>query len=64
MESDKVNRDIYNRTKKRIMEFTLFLFLKKGFDNVSLRKIKQEADIASGGFYHYFKNKDSYLRYR
>lgn len=61
MESDKVHIDTCNSTKKRIMEASLSLFLKKGFDNVSLREIKKEANITSGGFYHYFKSKDDLL---
>lgn len=48
-------------TKDRIIKVSLFLFLKKGFGNVSISEIKKEANISSGGFYHYFNSKDDLL---
>lgn len=48
-------------TKTRIMETAFKLFLKKGFDNVSLSEIKKESNITTGGFYHYFDSKDALL---
>ncbi len=46
--------------KKRevLLQKTLLLLLKKGYDGVSVSDIQQEVDIARGLLYHYFKNKE------
>jgi len=48
-------------TKGRILETAFKLFLKKGFDNVSVTEIKQESNITTGGFYHHFDSKEALL---
>lgn len=48
-------------TKDRILETAFKLFLKKGFDNVSLNDIKKESKVATGGFYHYFDSREILL---
>lgn len=48
-------------TKDRIVETAFKLFLEKGFDNVSLSKIKKESKITTGGFYHHFDSKETLL---
>lgn len=48
-------------TKDRILETAFKLFLKKGFDNVSLNDIKKESKVATGGFYHYFDSREVLL---
>ena len=48
-------------TKSSIMETTFKLFLKKGFNNVSLNEIIKESGITTGGFYYHFDSKDTLL---
>jgi len=44
-------------TRDRIMSAALKLFQAKGYDGTTLRDIAQEAQIALGATYYYFKNK-------
>jgi AcrR family transcriptional regulator len=46
-------------TKNKIMETAFKLFLKKGFDNVSLSEILKESNITTGGFYYYFDSRET-----
>jgi AcrR family transcriptional regulator len=39
------------------------LFLEKGFENTTIAKITETADIATGTFYNYFQSKEDLLRY-
>ena len=48
-------------TKSSIMETTFKLFLKKGFNNVSLNEIIKESGITTGGFYYHFDSKDTLI---
>jgi AcrR family transcriptional regulator len=48
-------------TKSRIMEEAFKLFLKKGFNDVSLNEIMRASDITTGGFYYHFDSKDTLL---
>lgn len=41
-----------------LLQKTLLLLLKKGYDGVSVSDIQREMDIARGLLYHYFKNKE------
>lgn len=52
---------VFMDTKDRILETAFKLFLKKGFDNVSLNEIKKESKVATGGFYHYFGSREILL---
>ncbi len=52
---------IINDTKLRIMESAFKLYLKNGLTDVSNSELKKEANITSGGFYHYFPSKDDLL---
>lgn len=57
----KIMKKSSKDTKKRIMDASILLFLKKGFDNVSLSEIKEASNITSGGFYHYFESKEQLI---
>lgn len=46
-----------DRTKKELYETALRLFREKGYENVSIREIVQEAGTAKGTFYIYFASK-------
>lgn len=43
------------------MESAFKLYLKNGLTDVSNSELKKEANITSGGFYHYFPSKDDLL---
>lgn len=43
------------------MESAFKLYLENGLTDVTLSKLKKEAKITSGGFYHYFASKDELL---
>lgn len=45
--------------KKRIQTAALDLFNQKGFENVSIEELAQEAGCSVGNIYHYFKNKEA-----
>lgn len=47
--------------KKEIMSTAGKLFLMKGYDETSVNMIVDEAGIAKGTFYHYFKTKEEIL---
>lgn len=44
-------------TKERIMVSAFGLFLHKGYSDVSVQKIVEQADITKGGFYYFFQSK-------
>lgn len=50
-------------TQNRIYEEALHLINQNGFDNVSVDRITQAAEIAKGTFYYYFKTKGELISY-
>lgn len=49
------------KRKDELIETAFLLFLKKGFDRVSLNEIIKSAGITTGGFYYYFDSKESLI---
>jgi len=49
-------------TKRKIVDVTVALSLKNGFDSVSIKDIQEEADLSAGSIYYHFKDKDEILR--
>jgi AcrR family transcriptional regulator len=47
--------------RKEIMEAAGKLFMMKGYDETSVNMIVEEAGVAKGTFYHYFKTKEEIL---
>ena len=47
--------------KEKIVNTAEKLFIKKGYECVSVNEIIREARIAKGTFYHYFRNKEDVL---
>jgi AcrR family transcriptional regulator len=45
-------------TRARLVETAYILFCQKGFHGTSLRDIAEAADVAVGGIYNHFKDKD------
>ena len=49
--------------RESIYESAMALFLKKGFDNITVEDITKKVNIAKGTFFNYFPNKESILLY-
>lgn len=47
--------------RDKIVETAFLLFLKKGFNGISLNEIQKAAQITTGGFYYYFDSKESLI---
>ncbi len=47
--------------KQELIKLAYELFIKEGYDNVSVDEIIAKANIAKGTFYYYFKSKDEML---
>lgn len=48
-------------TKNKILEVSLALFAKKGFDGVSVREIAKEVGVRESALYKHYKNKEDIL---
>ena len=48
-------------TKEKIIRTSIELFLKEGFENVSLNHVAEKVGISKPAIYHHFKNKDSLI---
>ena len=48
--------------EQRIIEVATDEFMKKGYENTSMRVIAYKANNSLGNIYHYFKNKDLLLQ--
>ena len=46
-------------TRAKIVETARMLFNKRGFQNVTIDQVMQEAGLTRGGFYNHFKNKEA-----
>jgi AcrR family transcriptional regulator len=46
-------------TRSRILEAALTVFRRHGFEDATMRKIAEEAKVATGAAYYYFDSKDS-----
>lgn len=49
------------KTKTKIVRVALRLIREKGYHNMSIRQLCQEADISIGAFYHHFKSKETLI---
>lgn len=50
-------------TKDRIFRAAKTILLKKGYEQLSIKNICEEAGVSNGSFYHHFKTKDDLLSY-
>ena len=50
-------------TKDKIFRAAKHILQKKGYDQLSIKKICEEAGVSNGSFYHHFKTKDDLLSY-
>ena len=50
-------------TKRRIYDCAFRLFVERGFQNVKVQDIAEEAGISIGGLYHHYKSKEDIVDY-
>ena len=50
-------------TKERIFQAAKHILQKKGYEELSIKNICEEAGVSNGSFYHHFKTKDDLLSY-
>ena len=53
----KVSRQQMAANRERLLDIASRLFRERGFDNVSVAEIMQEAGLTHGGFYGHFASK-------
>jgi AcrR family transcriptional regulator len=46
------------RTRQKILDAALLLFIEKGYDKATMRQIALQADMAPGSIYHHFPTKE------
>lgn len=46
------------RTRQKILDAALLLFVEKGYDKATMRQIAAQADMAPGSIYHHFPTKE------
>ncbi len=51
-------RHTENKTKDAILDAAMKIFLTNGYEGTSVRMILEEANVATGSFYHFFKSKE------
>jgi AcrR family transcriptional regulator len=51
------------QTKEAIIKYSIELFKKKGYENVTVEEITTACGIAKGTFFNYFPKKEYILRY-
>jgi len=49
------------RTRRRLLEAALALFIEKGADAVTIEQITERADVGKGTFYRHFSSKDEVM---
>lgn len=47
-------------TKQKLLDSALALMLTRGFSETSIEDVCAAAEVTKGGFFHYFKNKESF----
>ena len=50
-------------TKEKIFQAAKRILQKKGYEELSIKNICEEAGVSNGSFYHHFKTKDDLLCY-
>ena len=51
------------RTKEKIYQTAISLFIEKGYENTTVQEITEKVDVAKGTFFTHFPTKDSILTY-
>ena len=50
-------------TREKIFQAAKKILQKKGYEELSIKNICEEAGVSNGSFYHHFKTKDDLLSY-
>ena len=50
-------------TREKIFQAAKRILQKKGYEELSIKNICEEAGVSNGSFYHHFKTKDDLLSY-
>ena len=50
-------------TKEKIFQAAKRILQKKGYEELSIKNICEEAGVSNGSFYHHFRTKDDLLSY-
>ena len=53
-----VNRNEY---RQKLLEKSLHLFARKGYNNINMKEIAEEVGVSTGTLYHYFPSKENML---
>jgi len=61
IEASSSQNEAKKTTKEKIFDASVELFSKKGFNDVSVRKIAKQAGIREGSIYNHYKNKEAIL---
>ncbi len=62
-EEPKRQQQKSKETKERIFRAAKRILKKKGYEELSIQNICEEAGVSNGSFYHHFKTKDDLLSY-
>lgn len=62
MDFKKTRKDKAADTKKKIFETAIYLIKQKGYENVTVSEICQNAGLAKGSFYVHYKSKEDIVR--
>ena len=62
-EEPKRQQQKSKETKERIFRAAKRILKKKGYEEISIKNICEEAGVSNGSFYHHFKTKDDLLSY-
>lgn len=54
-------QEIREKSREHLVNVSMKLFATKGYQNTSISMIAQEAGVAKGALYHYFKSKEELL---
>jgi TetR/AcrR family transcriptional regulator, cholesterol catabolism regulator len=58
----QTQRDLQAENRRnQLLDLALALFAERGFENVSIKDLATEAQVAQGLIYHYFRSKDELL---
>lgn len=62
MTKSPTQRDLQaERRRNQLLDIALALFAERGVENVSIKDLAAEAEVASGLLYHYFRSKEDLL---
>lgn len=63
MNTKKKVKSKSERTKEKIYQTAISLFIEKGYENTTVQEITEKADVAKGTFFSHFPTKNSILTY-